>query len=86
MYVPNSNKVRDTNKSNVTVINIFGLCTFTATSSPFFSFALYTWPKDAAAIGSSNAFKDWKIVAGSTFNSFRIIFNATSELNGGTCS
>ena len=38
-------------RSMLTVSTTYGRCTLTATISPLFSLPLYTWPREAAAMG-----------------------------------
>mmetsp|Transcript_12554 Transcript_12554/g.46918 ORF Transcript_12554/g.46918 Transcript_12554/m.46918 type:complete len:227 (-) Transcript_12554:644-1324(-) len=94
---------RITSKSRVTVSRIPGRCTFTATSPPndcssptpcpyppFFSFARYTWPIDAAATGVSKHLTSSNTSAKSTSppssSCCRISARASSLLNGATLS
>mmetsp|Transcript_1389 Transcript_1389/g.4166 ORF Transcript_1389/g.4166 Transcript_1389/m.4166 type:complete len:200 (+) Transcript_1389:1760-2359(+) len=77
--------MRNNTKSRYIIGSIPGRCTLTATVSPLaFNFALYTWPKLAAAIGSG------VISSNTSFtgfpNSSSMSANASSLLNAGTSS
>ena len=60
---------------------IFGLSTFTTTSSPLFNIASWTWAKDAAAIGFDFISLNSSIEP-LFFSSFCIIDNALSVSKG----
>ena len=58
-----------------------GYCTFTATAWPSWVMARWTWPMDAAAIGTGS--HSAKIRSGSSPSSARIMPAASSGLIGG---
>mmetsp|Transcript_36506 Transcript_36506/g.50702 ORF Transcript_36506/g.50702 Transcript_36506/m.50702 type:complete len:206 (-) Transcript_36506:439-1056(-) len=83
----NSITERIVSRSRVTVERIPGRWILTATVMPEdFRVALYTWPMDAAATGSSKAARSWKMSPSGRPSSASKEARASTELKGDTCS